>query len=410
MANKRNRPDKPWFLVSILAISVAVAVVVMSWFFMQNNQTDAKVSTRGTAPRGIQGGVGGKGTPEFNQKLRDKTEEEAAEAVQRNRTYVPPLINDTEDSLGQMLGMDGVETEQPPPLVNLNPPNVRPARQNSDVEQDGDLDSENTQRQAYLLKQQALQEQQSSVSAALDEYLTERATVIQSSILNTLSNVNQSMVLSPAQTTVYAAAANWPEVELETEIEDRLVKKEETERDINIYPGDVLYAVVDQFLTSDAPVPVFRSTIISGEYKGGILLGSFERVDESLVVNFERLRLPNNEIYDIEAYGVDPKATNGSLASSVNRHTISRWSAVIGASLLKGWGEAIEASDQGAVAVADTVVSTTPAYNFGEQALIASGAVGEIFTEKAIEYFDRPPTVKLRQGFPIGVVVLDIDK
>jgi len=402
---KRQRPSKPWFMVSGIAATLAILIVVASWVFMQKNQTGARVDTAGSKPTAVQGGMGGKGSPEYNSKLTQKKDEEAEEAARSGKSYVPPVINKSEDDLDILLGVEddaNQEESDAQKMVEINPPKVRPERRWTPPLEP----APEPERIPQSMQPQTQQPINNEPSPA-QTYANERAEALREAMLNTMSQVNQSMALAPAQTTVYTAGASWPTKEEPSE-EELAAQNAQDEQSIELYPGDVLYAVVDQFLNSDAPVPAFRSTVVSGKYKGAIILGRFERVGESLALSFERMRTPDNKIYEIQGYGVDPESTDGRLASDVDRHTVSRWSAVVAASLLKGWGDAVKDMDTKTYTTGETVVQSRPDYSFGEQALIASGETGNILADKAINYFDRPPTVKLRQGFPVGIVILDV--
>jgi hypothetical protein len=402
---KRQRPSKPWFMVSGIAATLAILIVVASWVFMQKNQTGARVDTAGSKPTAVQGGMGGKGSPEYNSKLTQKKDEEAEAAAKSGKSYVPPVINKSEDDLDALLDIGGdadQEESDAQKMVEISPP--RPERRWTPPPEPAPESDRVPQSMQPQVQQQPINNEPSPAQA----YANERAEALREAMLNTMSQVNQSMALAPAQTMVYTAGASWPTKEQEPNEEDLAAQNAQDEQSIELYPGDVLYAVVDQFLNSDAPVPAFRSTVVSGKHKGAIILGRFERVGESLALSFERMRTPDNKIYEIQGYGVDPESTDGRLASDVDRHTVSRWGSVIAASLLKGWGEAVKDMDTETYTTGDTIIQNRPDYSFGEQALIASGETGNILADKAINYFDRPPTVKLRQGFPVGIVILDV--
>jgi intracellular multiplication protein IcmE len=393
---KRQRPSKPWFLIGGIVVVIAISIVIASWVFLQNNQTGGQVKTKGVAPKTVKGGVGGQGTPEFNNKLEQKKNREADFAAKNKQTYVPPVINQSDDDLDALLAMP---EEEKPEEVKINPPKVRPERRVV-VKQP----VEPVSRVPETLVKKPNKEPQ---PAADQQYADERREALGSSMINTMKFITEGMNLSPVTTTVYAAGTTWTSGDASAADQDD-VRSEEEVRSIELYPGDVLYAVVDQFLNSDAPVPAFRATIVSGKFKNAILLGTFERVEESLSLSFVKMRLPSNEIYGIKGYGVDPKSTDGRLASDVNRHTLTRWGAVIAATMLEGWGDAVEAADTTTYTTGETVVSTAPDYRFGDQMLIASGEVGSRLSDKALDYFDRPPTVKLRQGYLVGVVIMDV--
>lgn len=172
-------------------------------------------------------------------------------------------------------------------------------------------------------------------------------------------------------------------------------------------PGSVLYAVEDVRLNSDAPGPAMAE-VADGPLKGAKLIGKFQRHKDHLVVQFSTLSLKNGKRFSIESYAVDPHTSATSVQSWANDHTFSRWAALMGASFLQGIGQAVSMS--GSVSYGTqggTVTSTRPKLDLGQEALVAAGKVGQTGATIASQYFNRPPTVVLKAGQPIGVLIVN---
>ncbi len=178
-----------------------------------------------------------------------------------------------------------------------------------------------------------------------------------------------------------------------------------------VKPGDMLYAVVETGVNSDVPSAVM-ATVAVGKYKGARLLGKFQRFEERLVLAFSRAVLPSGEDLQIEAYAVDPSTSEASVATSVDTHFISRWGGLIAASFLEGLGTAKRYSGAQstlygtAAETTDQMVWST--YSPADQAWIAAGKVGEKASRIFDRNFDRPPTVYLEQGTPVGILILSV--
>ena len=174
--------------------------------------------------------------------------------------------------------------------------------------------------------------------------------------------------------------------------------------------GDLLYAVVETGVNSDVPSVVMAS-VTTGKLKNARLLGKFQRFEERLVLSFSRAILPDGSALQLEAYAVDPTTSEASVASSVDTHFFSRWGGLIAATFLEGLGTAKRFSGAtstvysgGLGQVDNQMVWNT--YKPEDQAWIAAGKVGEKASEIFTRNFDRPPTVTLESGAPIGVLVL----
>ena len=180
---------------------------------------------------------------------------------------------------------------------------------------------------------------------------------------------------------------------------------------MTLKPGDLLYAIVDVGVNSDVPSAVL-ATVTSGTYRNTRLMGTFQRHEERLVLAFNRAVLPTGETVQLEAYAVDPSTSEASVASSVNTHFFSRWGGLVASAFLEGLGTAKRYSGSQSTIygygndVTDQMVWNT--YSVEDQAWIAAGKVGEKAGKIFEKNFDRPPTVRLESGTPVGVLVLNV--
>ena len=194
-------------------------------------------------------------------------------------------------------------------------------------------------------------------------------------------------------------------------VERPVVQQASAAPGIAVKPGDMLYAVVETGVNSDVPSAVMASVVV-GPFKGARLLGSFQRFEERLVLAFSRAILPTGEDFQLEAYAVDPSTSEASVATSVDTHFFSRWGGLIAASFLEGLSTAKRFSGSqstiygGVGGVTDQMIWNT--YSPADQLWIAAGKVGEKASRIFERNFDRPPTVYLEQGTPVGVLVLNV--
>lgn len=141
-------------------------------------------------------------------------------------------------------------------------------------------------------------------------------------------------------------------------------------------------------------------------------MGGFQRHDERLVLAFNRAVLPSGETVQLEAYAVDPSTSEASVASSVDTHFFSRWGGLVASAFLEGLGSAKRYSGAQSTIygygndTTDQMVWNE--YSVEDQAWIAAGKVGEKAGKIFEKGFDRPPTVRLESGTPVGVLILNV--
>lgn len=104
--------------------------------------------------------------------------------------------------------------------------------------------------------------------------------------------------------------------------------------------------------------------------------------------------------------------SEASVASSVDTHFFSRWGGLVASAFLEGLGTAKRYSGAQSTIygygndVTDQMVWNT--YSVSDQAWIAAGKVGEKAGKIFERNFDRPPTVRLESGTPVGVLVMNV--
>ena len=173
--------------------------------------------------------------------------------------------------------------------------------------------------------------------------------------------------------------------------------------------GTIIFAVLDTEVNSDESTPVM-ATIVQGALKGSKVLGNFTRVDKKLLLKFSVLSVPRltNSI-SINAVAIDPNTSQTSLATAVDNHYILRYGTLLASSFIKGMGEAIQDSADSTYVSGDTIVvgrDKESELNTTEKALIALGTVGEELGKALGPTFNTPPTVKVKAGVSVGLLLM----
>jgi type IV secretory pathway VirB10-like protein len=172
-------------------------------------------------------------------------------------------------------------------------------------------------------------------------------------------------------------------------------------------PGKILYAVTDIGLSSDVPAPVV-ATVAEGPLKGAKALGSFRAERDSVVIAFTRIVPEGAPEIKVEAVGVDPDLSFPNVRASVDTHFWERWGSLVASSFLEGLGGAASGRRTRVYVSGDTVVEEGIGKTMRDMALEAAGKVGERAAAQAEKGFDRPPTVTVRPGEHVGILILTV--
>lgn len=174
-------------------------------------------------------------------------------------------------------------------------------------------------------------------------------------------------------------------------------------------PGDILYAINRVSLDSDAPGPAMVE-VVEGPYRGAKAIGSFKRLNEHLVLTFEQLVTTKGVTYNIKGYAIDPKTDRTAVRTDVDSHFFQRWGGIIAASFLEGFGEAVANRGSSSYNNAWGGGTSLPKYNVTEEAFIAAGKVGQRMANVFENRFGMAPTVTLKSGTDMGVLIMSLDK
>lgn len=366
MSNITSTEKKRRFIMfCLLGLAVAAAILFISFMLFTPEKPVATAKVAPTRSEAITGKVGGEGSEEYNQKLQAHDEQKANAALQAGESFVPTPV-------GPKTAAVGKKEDTPPP-----PPPVAPVR---------------------TVPVQAPRADNSMLKRMMEDLATLDTKLAAASV-----GTGQIVYVRDYSRDVPDAApvqlASLPQTTAQLQ-------------HLPIKPGDLLYAVVDTGVNSDVPSAVM-ATVASGKLRNVRLLGSFQRHDERLVLAFNRAVLPTGESVQLEAYAVDPSTTEASVASRVDTHFFSRWGGLVASAFLEGLGSAKRYSGSQSTIygmnngdTSDQMIWNT--YSVADQAWIAAGKVGEKAGKIFERGFDRPPTVYLESGTPVGILILNV--
>lgn len=182
-----------------------------------------------------------------------------------------------------------------------------------------------------------------------------------------------------------------------------------TQKKVYIKAGTIFFGVMDTAVNSDEKGPIL-ATIVSGKYRGGKLLGSFQHQgqQESVIMNFNKMTVPKRaKSFGVEVVAIDPETARTALATDVDHHYLLRYGSLFAASFMQGYGQAI--TQQGTTTTSPltgTTTTTTPPLTGEEQFYAALGEVGKQWANAVRPYFNTPYTVTVDQGTSVGLLFL----
>lgn len=182
-----------------------------------------------------------------------------------------------------------------------------------------------------------------------------------------------------------------------------------TKSQVIIKAGTVLFAVLNTAINSDQKTPIL-ATVITGKYKGTLLIGSFAREREKVVVKFNRMSLTTKDrTLGINAYAIDGDTADAALASDVDHHYLLKYGGLFAAGFLQGFGNAF--ANYRCVGAAECYVlggqnGGAPRITTKEAVYRGLGQVGKNLSEVFREEARRPVTVTVKQGIGIGILFM----
>ncbi|MDR0465851.1 MAG: hypothetical protein LBH94_00680 [Deltaproteobacteria bacterium] len=344
-------------------VIVVFAGVGIAWFIASRNNDAASrsVKTQAALPsdKRALAVAGVEGSDEFNKKISAYAENKAMEAARDGKTYVAPAIPATASR------PEFTVKEKPgeAPAVITAPPT--PQAQTRQQYQQPPSHSRGDQNMAAFF-------------GRVDARLSQRGKAV-TQLLN-----------KPAPMIVRAASP-------------------ENTRDSTAPPGikagDILYSVNRVTLDSDAPGPAMVE-VVDGPYTGAKAIGGFRRMSEHLTLEFDALSMPDGTEYSIKGYAIDPRTDRTAVRSSVDTHALERWAKLGFASLVEGWSDAARMSGSSAYSSPYGSGYNNKNFTLEEQLLIAGGKLGQRAARILERDFDIPPTVILKSGTDIGILIV----
>ncbi len=167
----------------------------------------------------------------------------------------------------------------------------------------------------------------------------------------------------------------------------------------------IYYAVAGNSANSDRPGPV-KAKLLSGPLKDAELIGSFQRVDEVLVIKYTTLSMPDGTEKQVDGYAIDPNSAEPGVAGEVDRRYMERYVLPLAASFIQGFGQAVaRAGTTTTTGLLGTTTSTGPTV-LKDQIMIGVGEAGASAGRLITENKPNGPLVTMKVGDPLGIMFI----
>lgn len=375
----RQRAPKRWRVFMFAVTGLAIAVLSVSLFMgKKNDRPDLAAVKIKQAPRTLEGStVGGVGTPEYNQMLDNINEQEAETALKSGRSCLPTPT-----------GQGAIVT----PIAQTSEPSPKPEERRS------------AQMTTSALR--PVSQTRRTSRETHDEYKEVLADLIDS--------MRKDMARQRQQVShvVFQTKEKAKEHEAPSQVASSHAKNDEVITNLNLKPGAAYYAINLLTVNSDIQGSPVLVEVPTGPLKGSRFIGKFEHQNEHLLLSFQELVLEAGDVVSVQAYAIDPSTASTGLASDVDHHWLERYALPFIADLVSGVGHAVAQSGATTSSYMGTggvsEVETHREYTAQDEAKIAAGKASERLSNQLMRNANRPVTVTLEQGQPIGIVIIDV--
>ena len=402
MAEKIKNPrNRNMFIATIVIVILAImlGLILMSRSQKVNKApSSAQVATKPN----VEVAPGTSTSSEYNKALIKSNEQGASEALDKGKTFVPVLTN--ESALTNKSPIDSIPPDiKPPPVVEVKvepPPAVEPppvietpppvVYTPPPVQYVAPKPPKYNDNDAALL---ALMQGAMAAKMPTHEfnYVGQRENTGKSNSQMNPTGFSGMTDIVTGQGSSMGMSGSMPQGEA--------IGK----------AGDVYNAILETGINSDEVSPVL-ATIVSGPLKGSKLIGSINVTGEKVLVSFSRLSIPSRSTStNISAVAVDANTSRTALANDVNHHYLQKYGLLLATSFLSGYGQALSRSNTttiinpngGATVVSGQLTSK----QVNREAL---GKVGDAVSQTVAENASSiKPTITVPAGAAIGILLMD---
>lgn len=347
---------------------------------------------------------GSSDSSEYNKKQLEANRIAAEKALTEGKSHQPTLVNN--NTLNSGSAIDLIEKESAD----------RKKADEEKLKQQAIADEQEKKRLEEIAKSSAPAQPINATNSANNQQQVNQAPKQKYSyddliLIASLTNINKSKSTYIEQDYTPKAGANLLNNANNNNVNATVqpsVNTKVQQEVVAIQAGTILNAVLETSINSDEPSPI-RARIVSGEFKNSILIGQMTKSGEKVVVQYNRISIPNApKSYAISAVAVDPNTSRTALATDVDRHLFQRYVIGLAASFVKGYAEAISRQNTvTTISPLGSIIVDQSALDTKQINRAALGEVGKSVAEDVKKDTDRGPTIHVDAGIAIGVLLMD---
>jgi intracellular multiplication protein IcmE len=365
-------------------IGISAILVVFGLFYATKGKKEQDVPTGANVPNvpQINAVPGTSNSPEYNKMVSQYNQQEGLNALKSGKSYIPtPVNNQTFDTTSPIDDLDKVNAEKQKQIKQqMVIPQMKPTQTEPIVTVKKPVPkapewSEND----YMLIATLNGAWKAQTPASEFNYSGQKEQQNQNSNMQNNASENMNQTANQQVAIPIEKAGNILDAELVTSI------------------------------NSDEPSPVLAK-VVAGKLKGATLIGSFTRVGEKNLVQFNTISipgLPNSQ--PISAVAIDPNTSRTALATDVNNHYLLKYGVLLASSFLSGYAQALQMANTTTTVGPLGGVTTTSNGNISSKQIneMALGQVGTTIANNAQASINNlPPTVKVAGGTAIGLLIM----
>lgn len=379
-ANAGTNRNAALMKIGLVAAAFVVVIVGIS-MFGGGGGTPTPPSQVSTGTTAVAGGTSGVVDPKYEEAVANYNQEKFNQAKETGASVIPIGITPNDDSLTTQ------GTAQAPMTPTERQRQIQEqARREQDI------------RNAQLIEQQNAAQAQAraqavqSMSQAMSSYLTSAVANRQPSGMSEMSiGYQTASVTGGGDGSGTGGASGGASTAVAT-------------------PNTILPAATIEYgqlmieANTDAPGPVL-AMVVSGKLAGARLLGSFQKTDEYLTLNFNQAVTKSGKSIPIQAIALDPDSTLPGMVTEIDRKYFQRYILPAAADFISGVGEAIAEVQ---VDVNQTDTSTTTSADDPDFDEAVAQGISDAFDGIADAVKDAgrstQPMLRIAAGTPIGIL------
>jgi len=399
-------------LMKIAAVVLGVAVLAGGYItFFGGTEEDANRSVVGSTPDGVRVDVGTEQADDEYIKAIKEVNQQTVEEARATGTSAIPLPLNTPDQ-------DGITMPEAPPEVADDPLRQwRNALDAKSISQPGDELPVAEEMPPVAIAPMS-QMQRPQPTAAMDPAVAQRLSEQMRVILTAQMPMTSSVLTFTQEPSAYQkqkeeAARNLSSggdytqtgtTSATTDSSSAAAKA--AEKKVIVPAGNIAYGQLLNELNSDVRGPVLVH-VLSGPFAGGRALGQFNRQNEFLTLDFNRI-IKEGVSYQISGIAMDEKTTLVGMATGVDNHYFQRIILPAAAKFIEGYSSAVaETGTSTTTTAGGGVVQDTPEPDATDELYKGMEEAASKVSEALDQNSNRPITVTLKKGTTMGILFLE---